>query len=146
MKHPVNRSLIAIVVGVVVAALVVAIVEYVGALVFPIPDDIDVMDAADLAANLDRIPTGAKWAVLLAWARGAFSGSWVAAQMGRRWGMRWTMRLGMIVGVVVLAVVAVTLLMIAHPMWMTVVGLVMPLPAAWLGAALVGKPKHVPQG
>jgi hypothetical protein len=54
--------------------------------------------------------------------------------------MRWTMRLGMIVGVVVLAFVGINLLMITHPMWMTLLGLVVPLPAAWLGAVLVGKP------
>ena len=59
----------------------------------------------------------------------AFAGGWVAARIARH-----RMAAALIIGVLVLAGVIANNAMIPHPLWMTVAGIVLPLPLAWLAA------------
>lgn len=128
------RFVAGVVVGAIVAVVVVMLVESIGHVLFPPPAGIQAMDPADLAGIMARIPVGALVMVLLAWATGALAGGFVAAKIA-------TLRrplAALLVGGFLLAGGVWTMVTIPHPVWMMVLGVLLPLPAAWLGARLAG--------
>ncbi|MEZ5399752.1 MAG: hypothetical protein R2729_08775 [Bryobacteraceae bacterium] len=126
------QRVIAVIAGTVAAVVTVGVVEGVGHAVFPPPPGIDIADPAALADVMHRIPLGAKVAVVLAWAMGSLVGGWVAARFSR------DRRVGasLVVGLLMLAAGGYTIAAIPHPRWMASLGLLLPLPMAWLGARL----------
>ena len=74
--------------------------------------------------------------VVVSWVLGAFIGGWVAAKVAREH----PLFAALMIGVLVLAGVVANNTMIPHPLWMTVLGVLLPLPAAWLGARMARRP------
>lgn len=129
-----GRSVLAVFVGIVVAVLAVFIVESVGHVVFPPPPGVDVSDPEALRELMERIPAGALAFVLLAWVLGSFLGGFTAAKIA----VQHRLACALIVGVVMLGAGGMTMMMIPHPLWMMVLGVLLPVPAAWVGARLAG--------
>src|SRR5262249_29339193 len=126
--------------GLVAAFVAVAAGEMTGMALFPLPKGVDVSTPEAIAKAMDLVPAGAKVAVVLAWALGAFAGPWVAAKVAP--GGKVTH--GMVVGGLFLLATLGNLRMIPHPAWMWVVGLAEVLPAAYLGARLAaGRPAAI---
>ena len=128
------RPVSAILVGILVAFSTVALVQRVGHFAFPPPRDLDSSDAQAIAAALDHLPFGALLFVVVAWTLGSLIGAAVASWMARTpspW--PWP---GLAVGAAVLGATGLTLHALPHPLWMTIAGLALPLPAAWLGSKL----------
>jgi hypothetical protein len=126
------RSVLAIIAGLLVGFLAMAVGEMIGHHVVPLPPGMDMHDADALKA----MPAGAFVSVLLAWAVGTFAGAWVAskvAAVGKLWH-------GMAIGGVFFAATVAIMLHIPHPVWVMVVGLVSLPPVAYLGAWLA-RPK-----
>ena len=119
--------------GVISAWVVIMLFEFAGASVYPPSPGSDLRDPDQLRTYIDSAPAAAMAFVLAGWAAGAFLGGWVAAKLSHRH------RLGvaLAVGAVVLAGVAANAMMVPHPVWFTVLGLLLPMPAAWLAARLV---------
>jgi hypothetical protein len=69
--------------------------------------------------------------VVVGWALAAFVGAWVAARIARH-----RRAAALVIGLLVLAGVIANIAMIPHPLWMTVAGLALPLPLAWLAARI----------
>lgn len=130
-----GRTIIGVLVGVISAWVTIMLCEFAGASVYPPPPGSDLTDPAQLRAFVAAAPPAALSFVLAGWTLGAFVGGWVAARLSRRH------RLGaaLAVGVVVLAGIVANAAMIPHPPWFTVLGLLLPLPAAWLAARLVAR-------
>lgn len=119
-------SIVKTVLGVLAGGLVVGLVEGLGMSLFPVP--------AEVALNpesLSQIPFGAKFFVVLAWALGSFAGGAVVSLIG---GQREQARA---VGVVMLALVLLMLMTVPHPAWMSLAGLLLPLPSALAGGRLL---------
>ena len=93
---------------------------------------LDVTDPQQLAAFIQAAPPMAMAFVLGGWVLGAILGGWTAARISRRH----PRIAALLVGAMVLAGVIANATMIPHPLWMTVAGVLLPLPAAWLGARL----------
>ena len=134
------RSLLGALLGVVVAMLVITAVEFLGHQAYPPPPGLNPMDPTDMERILGLLPVGAKWFIVGAWTCGAFLGGLAAALVARH------PRVAALVPalLVVTGVVVVTLQMPGHPRWMAVAGLLLPIPAALLGAALAARvrPRH----
>ena len=81
-----------------------------------------------------RLPLGALIAVLVAWALGSVTGGWVAAKLAAEARVAHAM----VVGVVLVVCGVATMLMIPHPVWFWVAGIVVPLACALLGARVAG--------
>lgn len=126
------KSVLSILVGVFAALVVTMVVQGAGHAIYPPPPGIDLGDPAQIARVMDQIPLGAKVSVLLAWGLGSLLGGAVAARMAPRRPLTHALA----VGAIQMAGGAVTLYQIPHPLWMTVVGLALFLPAAVLGARL----------
>jgi hypothetical protein len=138
MQNPNVRRLLVVLAGVVLGGIVVALVEGVGHAVFPPPAGVDLTDPEQLAAIMDTIPVGAKLFVVLAWLLGSLSGGWAAVRAAGRLEVGPALRLALVVGTVLLLFGAYTLVTIPHPLWMAGLGILLPLPSAWLGARLAG--------
>lgn len=135
------RTLLGIIVGLVTAMLLIFALEAAGMLVFPPPPGSQLNNEADLARLVAQSSTGKKAWVVFGWALASFVGGWVAARIGRR-----HPRFAAL-GVAALIMVGTVMnaMVIPHPMWMNVLGVLLPVPLALLGARLA-RPGHADPG
>ena len=110
------RNIIAIIAGVIVGGVVVALMEMAGHSLFPVPEG-DWMDPEFVKQNAYRIPFMAKFAVVIAWGVGAFAGGVTARLLSARWKYA-----TLIIGLIFLAFAAINLVMIPSPLWMVLSG------------------------
>ena len=115
------------VVGLLAAGLVVWLVESVGQRAFPPGAGFD-----PTQPDLSRVPLMAIVSVALAWILGPLVGGLVTTVVGRPRGPL----PALVVGLFFLAADLGNLVMIPSPWWLWLVGLLAPLPAAWLGFVL----------
>jgi hypothetical protein len=123
-----GRTIAAAVVGVVAAWVTIMLAEFASAPLHPAPAGFDLRDPAAVAAFVATLPVAALLLVLAGWVVGALVGGHVAARIGR------TARPAWVVGLVIVAGVIANAVMIPHPLWLTIAGVLLPLPAALLGA------------
>lgn len=133
-----GRTILGAAVGLVLAVATIMLVELAGHQVYPPPPGLDPMVTADMVQILQAMPLGAMLFVVAAWVIGAFDGGFVAALVAGKGGHP---RAAAIVPalMVMAGVVAMVVQMPAHPTWMAIAGLLLPIPAAVAGALLAGK-------
>src|SRR5690606_34109077 len=100
------------------------------------PPGVNLDNEDDLARLVASASTGKKLWVLMGWTLAAFVGGWVASRISRRH----RRRAALAVGALIVAGVLLNAAMRRHPAWMTVAGVLLPLPVAWL-AARPGRPR-----
>ena len=118
------KGLLALLAGIVVAALVMMLVGYVGTSLYPLHVTTDPNDRQALIEGLRTAPVGAQITVLLAWFLGTFAGAAVAKKMS---GFAWP---GWTIGGVLAALLAF-IFFVPLPIWMQTLAPMAPL----LGAA-----------
>ena len=124
-----GRTILGILAGLVVAWLAMTICEVASLFLHRPPVGLDLRDPQALAAHIAAAPLSAMLVVVVGWALAAFVGAWVAARIARH-----RLAAALAIGVLVLAGVIANNAMIPHPLWMTVAGIALPLPLAWLAA------------
>src|SRR4051794_23378764 len=120
--------------GMVVAGIAIMVIEFLGSKVYPSPPGMNPEDSASVRAAMALMPLGALLFVLLGWIVGTFAGAWVTARMV----YRSPITHGLVLGAIFLAGSIVNMLLIPHPVWFWVLGVVVFLPTAYLGAKLGG--------
>lgn len=134
------RTILAVLAGLLVMFVCVAAIEMIGIYRYPPPLNLDLNDAAAMNAWIARLPIAALLIVLVAWVVGAVAGAWTAARISRAH----PLLSAMLVGVTVLLGTSMNFLQYAHPAWMMIAGLALPLPMAWLGYR-IAVPKSEPE-
>lgn len=134
------RSIIGVLVGVIVGAFLVLIVEGVSHAMFPPPGNFNPNDPGAVAA----LPFASKAMVLLAWLVGAFGGGGAASLIARRWApAAW------VVAVTILLFAATNFTAFPHPMWMMIGSVPATLAGGWLAVVATragyGKPPSAPK-
>lgn len=124
------RSMLGVVAGVIVGGLVIMAIEALNSVLFPLPAGVDIADRQALSAAIADAGPHVLIGVLVAWALGTFIGAWVAVRIGAR-GPRLH---AVLVGLILLALAVVNMLAIPHPTWFWIVGVLLFIPAALLGA------------
>ena len=132
-----GRTILGILAGLVVAWLAMTICEFASLFLHRPPAGLDLRDPQALAAHIAAAPLSAMLVVVIGWVLAAFVGGWVAARIARH-----RLVAALVIGVLVLAGVIANNTMIPHPLWMTIAGIALPLPLAWLAARLV-RPRGV---
>lgn len=112
--------------GMVASAVLVMIVQAVGSSLFPLPEGFDPMAPDPL-----RLPFAVVAVVAVAWSLGPLLGGLVSTLVA---GSSSPVP-AFIVGILLLAADVANLVAIPSPVWLWVVGVVAPLPFAWLGFA-----------
>ena len=126
------RSTFAVLLGLVVALAAMLLLEYLGMSLFPLPPGFDLDSEADLARLVESAGMEKQLWVLMGWTLAAFAGGWVAA----RTTLRHRLGAALWVGGLIVAGVLLNVALLPHPAWMTVLGVLLPLPAAWFAARL----------
>jgi len=129
------RTILAVLVGMLAAMATMQAFEFGSTRVHPFAPGADPADMAAWAAHVAAAPLAALALVVAGWTVGGFAGGLVAALISRRHRRGAALTVGALIVCGVIAVNA----MFAHPLWMLVAGLLLPLPAAWLGARLVAR-------
>lgn len=140
MLKAIIRALLGVLAGLAAMCVVTTAIEYVAHQMFPPPPGLDPRNPADLATVLASQPVAGLAMVVLAWVCGAFAGGWLAARISSVW----PRAAAIIIALVVMSgVVGMIVQLPAHPTWMSVLGLLLPIPAALL-AALLARRKPTP--
>ena len=138
-----GRTILGALTGMVMAFITIMLIEFASHQIYPPPPGLNPMIAEDMATILVNMPLGAMLAVIVAWVVGAFDGGLVAALIA---GNNRPRTAALVPALMVVAgVILIILQMPQHPMLMSVAGLLLPIPAALVGAALaarVRKPRH----
>ena len=126
------RTVLAIVAGLITAMLVIFGVEAIGLLLFPPAAGMRLDTEADLARLVAMSSPAAKAWLVFGWALGSFTGAWVAARLSAR-----HRRIAALaVASFIVAGTVMNAMVIAHPLWMNLLGIVLPVPLALLAARL----------
>jgi hypothetical protein len=129
------RSIAAVVVGFIVASIIMMIIETInGRVLYPelAKAAEGVTDRETIRKLLATAPLGALVVVIVGWILGGVAGGWTTARLAGRAKSGHALVLG---ALLTLAGVANNL-MIPPPLWFWIAGLVVLLPAAYLGARL----------
>lgn len=135
-----GRTILGILAGLATMFVVIMAIEAVGHTLYPPPAGLNPMLADDMAKIMMAMPAAAKVIVLVAWVVGAFAGAWVAARIARQ---HPRIAAAIVATMVVAGVIGMILQMPGHPVWMSGLGLLLPLPVA-LFAAKLARSRHVP--
>ncbi len=131
-----GKKILVVLAGIVISAIVIGVIEFIGHQVFPPPADLDITNKEMMADFIANLPLGALLFVVGAWLIGPLVGSFIACKfMPEEW-----RHIAIGIGVAIAIFTVMNIMMFPHPLWMTVVGALFPLPMAYLGGMLaVGK-------
>lgn len=133
--RPILRSVLAVLAGVAVAAIVVAIVEAISTLVYRAPPGLNLADAAAMREFIRDLPAGAFVFVLVGWALGTLTGAWTAARIANRSHLVH----GNIIGTLLLGTGVANMLMLPHPAWVWVIGVIAFVACGYAGGRLAAR-------
>ena len=123
------RSSFAVVSGLFAMMIVITFVELANAKFFyPLPPGLDLRNPDAIAAYVVTMPWQALAVVVLGWLLGAYAGASVAARIAKNHRMACALAIG-IVDAVLVAINAVS---IPHATWAITMGVLLPVPLAWL--------------
>lgn len=127
-----GRTILGAVVGLAAAMATMLLIEGLATMLFPPPPGLDLNNEADLAKLVAAATPAMKAMVVFGWLLASFIGGWVAAKISR------AHRVGaaLAVGVAVVLGVIANAAMLPHPLWMTVLGVLLPIPLAWWAARI----------
>lgn len=126
-----GRTILGILAGLVVAWVTMSACEFASLFLHRPPAGMDLRDPQALAAHIAAAPASAMLVVVAGWTLAALFGGWVAARIARHRRVA-----ALVIGALLVVGVIANSMIIAHPAWMTIAGLVLPLPTAWFAARL----------
>ena len=132
------RIVLGVIGGIVVAVLCVWVIELVGHTVFPVPANIDPYNPAHAERLMAALPAGAFAFVLAGWFIGSLVGGWLANRIAQRRYAGW------FVATFVICAGAYMMTIFPHPIWMWVLGIALPIVAAWLAQRMTGSGTAAP--
>lgn len=128
------RSILAVLLGLILAGVVIATVEATSHQIYPPPEGLNLSDPEAALAVMSDVPTGALVFVLLAWILGSFTGGWLSARVADR---AKTVHAFVVGGILMIAGI-LNMMIIPRPVWFWIAGLVVFLPFAYLGRLVAG--------
>jgi hypothetical protein len=122
------RALLGVFGGLALAMAMVYVLQGIGQQIYPPPAGLDPADREAFSAAVAAMPLMALVMVLVAYALGTFAGAWVAARIGGR-----PFYAFLVGGVMTMAGMG-NLIAVPHPLWFTIVAVLLFLPSAWLAS------------
>ncbi len=131
---PILRSIGSVLLGLVVGFIVVLAVEFADYKLFPPPPGLNLLESSAQAMKdyETHAPLGAMVMVILGWGISTLLASWLTA----RFAPAPKMLHGMIVGIFLLGAGIANMLEFPHPLWFWICGVLVFLPAAYIGSRL----------
>jgi hypothetical protein len=127
------RTILAVIVGAIVGMLTIMAMEFLFSLILPVPAALDLSQPGASAIYMANIPLANKLAVLFGWAVASFAAGHTATRMARTSDVRPALAAG---GILVFAGI-LNMVILPHPWWMWLAGIVLLLAPAYLAARRV---------
>lgn len=137
--HPIIRSALVLLAGVIVAVCVVTLLDGLAGRIFPLPAGVDTRDPESLRRAVAALPTTAFMLLLTGWVLAAAVGAYVAARLATYARANH----GMIVAGFVLIATVANLAAITHPVWMWPAVIILIPAAGWAATKLVVRPARI---
>jgi hypothetical protein len=118
------RTILGIIVGALVAALALAGCWYASAKLYPLPTSADFATPESLSAYAAGTPSSAIACILGGWALAGLLGGWTSAKIARPH----RGAAALVIGAAITITVIVYATMMPNPEWVTVVGVLLPMP------------------
>lgn len=134
--NPVVRSILAVIIGMLVAFVLIGLVQAIGMRIYPPPPGMDPTDVESIKAAMAQRPLAALLFVLLSYTTGSVAGGWVAARLAPKAKMTHAM----IVAALLFGAGLRNLMTIPHPTWFAVVSSAIYWLSAWSGAVAASSP------
>lgn len=128
------RTILAVLAGAVVMWLTIFALEFIGHAMFPPPPGLNPQNQADLAAIMAQAPVGSMLMLVLAWVGGAFTGGYTAARISHKHKRGAAIAVALLV---MAGVVGMIWLIPNHPVWVSALGLLLPIPMALVASRFV---------
>src|SRR5688500_14621114 len=123
------KLVLSVICGLVLAFAIVLAVDALFHLMSFAAPPADANDKDAMAAYVAKQPSGVLAGIIVGWAIAAFAGAALAARLGRRRELSgW-----IVTGLFLLATIA-NFVMVTHPVWMVLAGIIAILVAGWLGS------------
>ena len=126
------RNVAAGIVGLIVAAAVVQLIQVLGHSVYPPPENIDFSDPKQVEVLMTTLPVGAVVFVGASWALGAFAGTLVGTVISTAKPLIYAI----VAGGFVLVAAVIVLAVMPHPWWFSVSAPLAIVIGTWLGMSL----------
>lgn len=114
------RKVSAVLLGVLVAFATVMVVEWLGHQVYPVPPDVDFNNPQQTEQYVANLPLGAFVSILLGWLLGTVAGGLTACYVAREKPVVFAS----IIGAIMLAATITNLVLIPHPTWFSIAGII----------------------
>jgi hypothetical protein len=114
------RKVSAVLLGVLVAFATVMVLEWLGHQVYPVPPDVDFNDPQQMRQYVATLPLGAFASILLGWMLGTITGGLAACYVAREKPVVFAS----IIGAIMLAATITNLVLIPHPTWFSIAGII----------------------
>jgi hypothetical protein len=121
------RSVLSVLAGVVTAIVVIMLVQLASSVIFPLPAGIDPTNRDSMAAYVRAMSAGTYVMVILSYALGSLAGGYVASMISL------SIQTAMVVGGIQSLMGIINLVSLPHPLWFTVVCMLVYLPFAFVG-------------
>ena len=134
--HPMIRSALVLLAGVVAAVLVVVLMDAVVGRIYPLAAGTDLGNPESMRQAIAALPTGAFLLLVVGWALAAGVGSYIAARLATH---DFAIH-GLIVALFVLIATLSNLVRIPHPVWMWPAAIILIPAAGWAATRLLSRP------
>lgn len=132
------RNIIAGIAGLVIAMALIALIESLGHMAYPPPENLDFSDPDVMLPYIATLPIGALLFVMFAWFIGTFAGTLIACHIGNAKPVIYAV----VIGGLILAATVANLIVIPHPLWFSIISLIGIAASAW-GAMLLAPGKGI---
>ena len=126
------RNAIGVIVGLVVAFLVVAGIQSINYILYPIPDNIDQTDVDAMKTYVSTLPSLAFIVVIIS----HFLGATVAGFVGSKIADSHQRKISIGLGVFLLSMGMINMFSIPHPVWFVILDFIVYIPGALFGYAI----------
>ncbi|PTS84520.1 MULTISPECIES: hypothetical protein [unclassified Caulobacter] len=133
------KAVLAVLAAVLANVLIVTLSERGLTALFPPAPGLDLNDPAQLKAFAQSMPVGALATLLAGWSAGAFGSALAGYLVARRTWAAWVGPMFNLLGVVM------SITMIPHPLWVAVIGLIMPFVSGWSVPRLLARKAEGPE-
>ncbi len=126
------RRILAVFAGLIAAMVTFLIVEQIGSVVYPPPAGLNFEDKAAMKLFMESRPLGAYIIVIAGWLLGSLEAGFICHRISKHEGTI----LPAILGGLLTVSAVVNFYLLPHPAWFVVVGIVMFVPAVFMGLTL----------
>ena len=131
------QKILAVTMGLLLNALIVFLMESLGHFIYPLPSELNTFSEVSEERIIELragLKTGYYLFVLGGWSFGPFLGAALASKILPEYWEKSSFNIGVIVAILVLWITS----QMPHPTWLVVLGLVLPVPMAYLGGKIFG--------